>query len=219
MLFRSLLFPAGAEFVVEGVIRPDAMQAEGPFGEFTGYYGPAEQNPVIEVTAITHRRNPIFLAGLTGVPTTDNHVLKAFAYESTLYEDLHRTFPEVTAVAFPDWGGTQYVAIVAVRQRYKGQARHLLLAALGHASRPKWVIVVDDDIDVHDTERVLWAMVTRGQPAEDIVTVDRVAGGPLDPSAPEKELISVLGFDATRPFGRPFPEVVEVPGADEFRLD
>lgn len=215
----DLLVPTTAELVIEGKIWPGKTALEGPFGEFTGYYGPAEQNPVIEVTAITHRRNPIFLAGLTGVPTTDNHVLKAFAYESTLYEDLHRTFPEVTAVSFPDWGGTQYVAVVAVRQRYKGQARHLLLAALGHASRPKWVIVVDEDIDVHDTERVLWAMVTRGQPAEDIVTVDRVAGGPLDPSAPEKEVISVMGFDATRPFGRTFPEVVEVPGADEFTID
>jgi 4-hydroxy-3-polyprenylbenzoate decarboxylase/2,5-furandicarboxylate decarboxylase 1 len=215
----DVLVPATAELVIEGRIHPGETATEGPFGEFTGYYGPAEANPVIEVTAITHRRDPIFLAGLTGVPTTDNHVLKAFAYESTLYEDLHRTFPEVTAVAFPDWGGTQYVAVIALRQRYKGEARHLILAALGHASRPKWVIVVDDDIDVHDTERVLWAMVTRGQPAEDVVTVAGVAGGPLDPSAPEKEVISVMGFDATRPFGEAFPEVVDVPGADDFRLD
>ena len=215
----DLLVPATAEIVFEGRILPGVRAKEGPFGEFTGYYGPAEENPVMEVTAITHRRDPIFLAGLTGVPTTDNHVLKSFAYESTLFEDLHRTFPEVTAVSFPDWGGTQYVAVVALRQRYKGQARHLILTALGHASRPKWVIVVDDDIDVHDTERVMWAMITRGQPAADVIIVPGVAGGPLDPSAPEKEVISLMGFDATRPFGVPFPEVCTVPGADTFTID
>ncbi len=215
----DLLVPATAEIVIEGRILPGVRAMEGPFGEFTGYYGPAEENQVMEVTAITHRRDPIFLAGLTGVPNTDNHVLKSFAYESTLYEDLRKTFPEVTAVSFPDWGGTQYVAVVALRQRYKGQARHLILNALGHAARPKWVIVVDEDIDVHDTERVMWAMVTRGQPADDIITVAGVAGGPLDPSAPEKEVISVMGFDATRPFGVRFPEVVEVPGADDFTID
>ena len=170
-------------------------------------------------TTITHRREPVFLAGLTGVPTTDNHVLKVFAYESNMLENLQRIFPEVTGVCFPDWGGVQYVAVVALRQRYKGQARHLILSALGDAARPKWVIVVDDDIDVYDTDAVNWAIATRSQPAEDIIVVPRVAGGPLDPSAPEKEVISVWGLDATRGFDRDFPEVVTVPGAAEFTLD
>ena len=143
----------------------------------------------MEVTAITHRRNPIFLAGLTGVPTTDNHVLKSFAYESVLYENLRKVFPEVTAVAFPDWGGVQYVAVVALRQRYKGQARHLILTALGDSSRPKWVIVVDDDIDVHDTERVMWAMHhawSAGRGRDHRRPVSRA--GRWIPSAPEKEV-------------------------------
>lgn len=195
---------------------PGVRVTEGPFGEFTGYYGPAEANPVMEVTAITHRRNPIFLAGLTGVPTTDNHILKTFAYESVLYENLRKVFPEVTAVSLPDWGGVQYAAVVALKQRYKGQARHLILTALGDSSRPKWVIVVDDDVDVHDAERVMWAAITRSQPSEDTIIVPGVAGGPLDPSAPEKEVISLMGLDATRPFGVDFPEVCRVPGADDF---
>jgi 4-hydroxy-3-polyprenylbenzoate decarboxylase/2,5-furandicarboxylate decarboxylase 1 len=215
----DIAIPATAEIVIEGRFLPGERVKEGPFGEFTGYYGPAEDNPVMEVTAITHRQNPIYLAGLTGVPTTDNHILKVFAYESVLYENLRRVFPEVTAVSFPDWGGVQYAAVVALRQRYKGQARHLILTALGDSARPKWVIVVDDDIDVHDTEKVLWAMTTRGQPADDTITIPGVAGGPLDPSAPEKEVISLLGFDATRPFGQPFPEVCTVPGADIFTID
>ena len=215
----DLEVPASAEIVIEGRILPGQRAPEGPFGEFTGYYGPGELNQVMEVTAITHRRDPLFLAGLTGVPTTDNHVLKVFAYESMLLENLQRTFPEVTAVCFPDWGGVQYAAVVALRQRYKGQARHLILTALGDASRPKWVIVVDDDVDVYSTEAVNWAIATRSQPAEDIVVVPRVAGGPLDPSAPEKELISVWGLDATRGFDRDFPEVVKVPGADTFELE
>lgn len=211
--------PAHAELVIEGRIAPGERVEEGPFGEFTGYYGPAEPNQVMEVTAITHRRDPIFLAGMTGVPPTDNHLLKSFAYESSLLARLRETFPEVTAVAYPEWGGVQYAAVVGLRQRYKGQARHLILTALGDASRPKLVVVVDDDIDVHDTEAVNWAVITRSQPAEDLIVVPRVAGGPLDPSAPEKEVISVWGIDATRPFGIDFPEVVRVPGADRFVID
>jgi 4-hydroxy-3-polyprenylbenzoate decarboxylase/2,5-furandicarboxylate decarboxylase 1 len=215
----DLEVPADSEIVIEGRILPGERALEGPFGEFSGYYGPAEHNPVIEVTAITHRADPVFLAGLTGVPTTDNHVLKVFAYESNLLENLRTAFPEVTAVCFPDWGGVQYAAVVALRQRYKGQARHLILTALGDAARVKWVIVVDDDIDVYDTEQVNWAIITRSQPAEDLVVIPRVAGGPLDPSAPEKEVISVWGLDATRPFGVDYPEVVKVPGADSFQID
>lgn len=215
----DLEVPATTEIVIEGRVLPGERVLEGPFGEFTGYYGPAEMMPVMEVTAITHRRNPIFLAGMTGVPPTDNHILKIFAYESTLMQKLRRDFPEVTAVSYPDWGGVQYVAVIALKQRYKGQARHLILATLGDSSRPKWVIVVDDDIDVYDTEMVNWAIITRSQPAEDLIVVPRVAGGPLDPSAPEKEVISVWGLDATRPFGQDFPEVVKVPGADEFELE
>jgi len=215
----DLEVPADSEIVIEGRIMPGERALEGPFGEFTGYYGPSEMNQVMHVTAITHRRDPVFVAGLTGVPTTDNHVLKVFAYESMLFQNLRRTFPEVEAVCFPDSGGVQYVAIVALRQRYKGQARHLLLSALGDASRPKWVIVVDEDVDVYDPEAVNWAITTRSQPAEDLIVVPRVAGGPLDPSAPEKEVISIWGIDATRPFGDDFPEVVTVPGADTFQFD
>jgi 4-hydroxy-3-polyprenylbenzoate decarboxylase/2,5-furandicarboxylate decarboxylase 1 len=215
----DLEVPATAEIVIEGRILPGERAREGPFGEFTGYYGPQEMNPVMEVTAITHRRDPIYLAGMTGVPTTDNHVLKAFAYESVLLENLRNVFPEVVDVGFPDWAGTQYAAVVSLRQRYKGQARHLILTALGDAARLKWVIVVDEDVDVHDTEQVMWAAITRSQPAEDLIVVEGVAGGPLDPSAPEKEVVSLMGLDATRPFGRDFPEVCRVPGADEFVLD
>lgn len=211
--------PAHSEVVIEGRILPGARALEGPFGEFTGYYGPAEPNPILEVTAVTMRRAPIFVAGLTGVPTTDNHLLKVFAYESNLMENLRRACPEVTAVCLPDWGGVQYSAVVALKQRYKAQARHLIMTALGDPSRLKFVIVVDDDIDVYDTEAVNWAMITRGQPAEDIIVIPRVAGGPLDPSAPEKEVVSVWGFDATRPMDRDFPDVVRVPGADTFTID
>lgn len=215
----DLEVPASAEIVIEGRVLPGERVMEGPFGEFTGYYGPAEENHVIEVTAVTHRRDPIFLAGMTGIPPTDNHLLKSFAYESALYEKLRETFPEVTAVSYPDWGGVQYAAVIALEQRYKAQARHVILTALGDASRPKLVVVVDDDIDVYDTEALNWAIMTRSQPAEDVIIVPRVAGGPLDPSAPEKEVISVWGIDATRPFGVTYPEVVRVPGADDFTIE
>jgi 2,5-furandicarboxylate decarboxylase 1 len=215
----DVMVPADSEIVIEGRILPGRRVEEGPFGEFSGYYGPAEENQLFEVTAITMRRDPIFLAGLTGLPTTDNHVLKVFAYESNLLENLRRACPEVTAVCFPDWAGVQYAAVVGLKQRYKGQARHLIMTALGDPSRLKMVVVVDDDVDIYDTESVNWAIITRGQPAEDLIVIPRVAGGPLDPSAPEKEVVSVWGIDATRSMDKVFPEVVSVPGADQFEID
>ena len=215
----DLEVPSTAEIIIEGRVLPNVREKEGPFGEFTGYYGQQEMNPIVEITAITHRKDAIYQAGLTGIPTTENHVLKIFGYECHMYETLKKMFPEVQTVCYPTSGGVQYVLIVSLQQRYKGEARHLILAALGDASRPKYVVVVDDDIDIYDPEQVNWAIATRCQPAEDVIIIPNVAGGPLDPSAPEKEVISVMGIDATRPFGAPFPAVVRVPGTDSFSIE
>jgi 4-hydroxy-3-polyprenylbenzoate decarboxylase/2,5-furandicarboxylate decarboxylase 1 len=214
----DLEVPATAEMVIEGKILPNIREPEAPFGEFTGYMGDQENNPVVEVTAITHREDPIHQACLTGTPTTENHILKEIPYEVTLYDDLKGIFPEVKAVNFSPAGGCQLLAIVSLNQRYKGEAKNLILTSLGHKIRPKCVIVVDDDIDVFDHVQVLWAVVTRSQPVDDIITLQGVAGGPLDPSTLENDVTSVMGIDATRPFGEPFASVVNIPGAEGFEL-
>ncbi len=210
----DLEVPATAEVVIEGKVIPNVRETEGPFGEFTGFYGVEEKNPVIEVTAVTHRKDPIFQVGLTGVPMTEDHVLMEFANEAALYEKLKMQYPEVQNVHYPPGGGAQFMAVISLKQRYKGEARNVIMSALGDLSRPKFVVVVDDDIDIFDPVKVLWAMNFCMQPAEDAIIIPGVAGGPLDPSVPEKNVTSVMGIDATRPYGVEFPEVVKIPGVE-----
>lgn len=106
------------------------------------------------------------------------------------------------------------MAIIGLKQRYINQAKNLILSALGSVAHPKMVIVVDDDVDIYDPAKVWWAVLTRAQPAEDILIIPRAAGGQLDPSAPSKFGSSLVGIDATIPYGVDFAEVVEVDGVE-----
>ncbi|MBI2319506.1 MAG: UbiD family decarboxylase [Betaproteobacteria bacterium] len=206
--------PATAEIVIEGVIRPKEREIEGPFGEFTGYYQPASPKPVIEVTAITHRQKPVFLAGLTGMPTTDNHVMKQVPIEASHYLALKQQFPGLKAVHFPNCGGANFLLIVSIKKSQQYEARSLIAAAMSLASA-KYVIVVDEDVDVYNLENVLWAVSNRSQPDQDVMILPRLLGGPLDPSASSHRTTAVMGIDATVPIDRPFPEMVEIPGMDK----
>jgi 2,5-furandicarboxylate decarboxylase 1 len=207
--------PASAEIVLEGYFEPGERRPEGPFGEFTGYVGPGGLEPVFHCTAITTRRDPIFQAGLTGIPITENHVMKLLPMEANLLATLRQAYPDVQAVHFPPEGGAEFLAVVSLRQRYVNQAKNLLLSALGSSGHPKMAIVVDDDIDVDDPVKVWWAVLTRAQPSDDVIIIPKAAGGQLDPSAPSHFASSLMGIDATRPFGEPFAEVVRVPGVEE----
>ncbi|MBI2828539.1 MAG: UbiD family decarboxylase [Acidobacteria bacterium] len=210
----DLEVPASAEIIIEGTVLPKEREIEGPFGEFTGYYQPAVPKPVIEVTAITHRKRPIYLAGLTGMPTTDNHVLKQGSIEASYHLALKRNFPGVKAVHVPNCGGANFLLIVSMKKSQQFEARSLIAAAMSLAG-PKYVIVVDDDVDVYDLEKVLWAVSNRSQPDEDVIMLPRLLGAPLDPSAKSRRTMSAMGIDATIPLDRPFPDMVEIPGIDK----
>jgi 4-hydroxy-3-polyprenylbenzoate decarboxylase/2,5-furandicarboxylate decarboxylase 1 len=210
----DLEVPATAEIVIEGRFQPGVRLPEGPFGEFTGYVGPGNDEPVFEVSAVTMRTGAIFQAGLTGVPVTENHVMKGLPLEAALLAELRKAYPEVTGVSYAPEGGCEFLVVVGLRQRYAYQARNIIMTALGSTGHPKVVIVTDDDVDIHDITKVWWAILTRCQPAEDLIVIPKAAGGQLDPSAPEPFVSSVLGIDATRPLGGAFPEVVRVPGVE-----
>jgi len=222
----DLEVPATAEMVIEGVVLPNVREMEGPFGEFPGYYNPAILKPVIEVTAITHRRNPIFLAGLTGMPTTENHVMKQVCLEAMFTWDLKQKFPGVQAVCVPAAGAQALLAVVAMRPTSKFEARNVIAYLLGNRPGVKCVITVEDDIDIRNIEKVMWAVMTRFQPAEDVIILPNLIENALDPSGPRgggrtgadgsgPELTSSgMGIDATRPYGKPFPELVTVPGTE-----
>ena len=210
----DLEVPASAEIIIEGVVLPNEREMEGPFGEFTGYYQPATPKPVIEVTAITHRQKPIYLAGLTGMPPTGHHILKQVPMEASYYLALKRDFPGVKAVHFPASAGSHYLLIVSMKKRLQWEARSLIAAAMGLAG-PKFVIVVDEDIDVYNLEKVLWAVSNRTQPDEDVIILPRILGAPLDPSSRIPRTTAAMGIDATLPLDEPFPEIVDIPGIEK----
>ena len=214
----DLEVPASAEIIIEGTVLPNVREEEGPFGEVSGYYTPANPKPVIEVSAITHRRNPIFQAALTGMPTTENHILKQLPLEATFYWMLKKEFPGVRAVHFPAAGTVGMISVVSMKQAYDCEARNLIATMLG-SRRNKITIVVDEDVDIYDMEKVLWAIATRSQADEDVIIFPRLVATAMDPSVRKLRVGSGLGIDATKPFGQPFPEMVTVPGADTVSLD
>ncbi|OGP27496.1 MAG: hypothetical protein A2038_01415 [Deltaproteobacteria bacterium GWA2_57_13] len=209
----DLEVPAHAEIIIEGIVLPNQRESEGPFGEFSGYYQPPSSKPVIEVTAITHRKNPIYLAGLTGMPTTENHVLKQIPLEATFLNALRKQFCGVQSVHFPYCGGAGYLLVVSMKKTREYEPRNVIATALGMAG-PKYVIVVDEDIDIYDLEKVLWAVCTRSQPDRDALILSQINGAPLDPSARAPHCTGAMGIDATVPKDGPFPEMVTIPGLE-----
>jgi UbiD family decarboxylase len=212
----DVLVPATTEIVIEGELIPGERRLEGPFGEVPGYYSPAGERPVFRLNAITHRRNPIYLAGLSGRPQTDNHVIRDLNYEAILRDRIRQICPGVRDVYAIEGSAGKHVAI-SIRAAFVAQARDVLMAGLTtERIRPKLVIVVDDDIDVRDPMQLQWALAYRVQADRDLIVIPRMVGQGLDPSTPLPSVGAVMGIDATRPFGEPFWEVTDVPGAEEF---
>jgi 2,5-furandicarboxylate decarboxylase 1 len=217
----DLEVPATAEFVFEFEVDFDRTAVEGPLGEYTGYYTPASPKPTATVTAITHRKNPYFQGLLTGVPVTENHILKEIPFEASVWRMLKAQFPTIERVAIPPSGGVSFYVVIAMRPRFAGEARQAILAAMASNIRPKWVIVVEPDINIHDPAEVEWAMSFRVRPQHDVFVVPSTPAGPLDPSVSETASLaartsSSVGIDATRPFGEKFAEVADVPGWDSY---
>jgi 4-hydroxy-3-polyprenylbenzoate decarboxylase/2,5-furandicarboxylate decarboxylase 1 len=213
----SLKVPAHAEFILEFVVDAADLREEGPLGEYTGYYTPASPKPTAKVTAITHRRDAIFQGLLTGKPITENHVLKQIPFEASLLRQLRAQFPTISDMSITSSGGVQCYVVIAMTPRYEGEARHAILAAMASNLHPKWVVVVDPDIDIRKSSEVEWAMSFRTKPREDVFVVDRTATAPLDPYT-DGGYSSAVGIDATRPFGVEFPDVSEVPDWRSFDL-
>jgi 4-hydroxy-3-polyprenylbenzoate decarboxylase/2,5-furandicarboxylate decarboxylase 1 len=177
--------------------------------------------PLARVTAITHRNGAYCQALLTGIPPTENHILKQLPFEASFFQMMQKQFPTLHSVAIPPSGGVSFSIVMSLAQRYAGEARHAILAAMATNLRPKTVIVVDPDIDVQRSAGVEWALAFRMQPHEDVIIVEGLPAGPLDPSVGDDLPLdsrtgSAIGIDATRPFGRPFQKVADVPGWQEY---
>ena len=214
--------PATAEFVFELEIDFETKVSEGPLGEFTGYMTPASEKPIARVKAVTHRKNPYFQVLLTGKPVTENHILKNIPLEASFFNFMKKQFPSIKDVAVNPSGGVQNYVVISMTQRYANDARHAILAAMSSNVRPKWVIVVDPDIDVHNSAEVEWALSFRVNPARDVILVNNVPSAPLDPSSHgdtlQSKTNSTIGIDATMPFGEEYATVAEVTGWEEYEF-
>src|SRR3954466_311895 len=165
---RATEVPATADVVLQFEVDLNQTVLEGPLGEYTGYYTRPSQKPVARITAITHRRKPIFQGLLTGKPVTENHILKQVPFEASFFRALKRQFPTITQVSVRASAGVSFYVVIAMQPRYAGEARQAILAAMASNIRPKWTIIVDPDIDVHSSTEVEWAMAFRVQPQRDV---------------------------------------------------
>lgn len=205
--------PASAEIVIEGELLPGALRDEGPFGEFTGYYGgPIAPRPIIRVKAITHRQNPILQATYEGRPPHESSVLTGVPREAELKRQV--ALPGIKRIHVTEPGGGAFHVVVAVEKLYEGYGKMVGLAMLGtHPGRfLKQVIVVDEDVDPFDPLAVEWAIATRVQAGRDVEIIREVAGVILDPSLPRAEQhrdarTSKWIIDATRYDARSYPAV------------
>lgn len=188
--------PAEAEIVIEGRLLPQVREPEGPFGEFPQYYGARADRHVIEVDAITHRRNPIFHTIVGG--GLEHLLLGAIPREATLLAHLKRSFPGVRDVHLSLGGVGRYHLWVQIKKRQEGEAKNVILGAFGGHYDIKQVIVVDEDVDIHNPSEVEWAVATRFQADRDLVVVSASQGSKLDPST-DNGVGAKMGLDATKP--------------------
>src|SRR5262249_9436450 len=166
--------PAEAEIVLEGPVSLDDTGDEGPSGDHTGYYNAVERFPVFTITAITMRREPIYLSTFTGRPPDEPSVL-GVALNEVFVPLLRQQFPEIVDFWLPPEGCSYRIAVVAMKKAYPGHAKRVMMGVwsfLRQFMYTKWVIVVDDDIDARDWKDVMWAVATRMDPARDITLVE-----------------------------------------------
>lgn len=206
---EDFMVPADAEMVIEGHVLPDIKEAEGPFGEFTGYYGPQRLRPVIEVTAITHRRDAIFQHIFTG--HRDTWVLGGIPKEGSLFNLIRGVVPTTKAVHFPISGSCRFNCYISIDKKVDGETKQAALAALGGCDFVKHVVVVDADINIYNEEEVMWAVATRVQADQDVDIIKNVKGNTLDPSQTDEIMTAKMIIDATRPAQRLYAARVEVP--------
>jgi 2,5-furandicarboxylate decarboxylase 1 len=210
--------PAMAEIIIEGVTIPGERVADGPYGEYPGCYSEAKQAPVLKVTAITMRQNPIYQTALTGMPVTENHTLIEYGNGAVVYREIKKIVPEVKAVNLTPGGTFRHHVVVSIKKRAENEGRNVILALLSMGIGLKQVIVVDDDIDPFDPMQVDWAMATRFQADKDAIIIPRIACSTLDPSCPEARVTAGLGIDATAPMKDRWRfEKVEIPGVDKVK--
>ncbi len=202
----DLKVPASAEIVLEGHIYPDASHAsgfehalEGPYGDHTGYYNEQDMFPVLTIDRITMRRNPIYHSTYTGKPPDEPAIL-GVALNEVFIPLLQKQFAEITDFYLPPEGCSYRMAIVQMKKSYPGHAKRVMFGVwsfLRQFMYTKFIIVVDEDVNIRDWKEVIWAITTRVDPTRDTTLVDNTPIDYLDFASPVSGLGSKMGIDAT----------------------
>lgn len=215
------LVPADAEIVLEGYLDPAGyVEAEGPYGEYLGYYGKLKRNPLFRLTAITMRSDALLQSVTIGgrnLARTDTAQLVALRTEAAAWTALEGAIREPLSIYAPPASGGMFNVRFSLRPRYRGEARNALAAVLACPADIKQAFAVDDDIDVFSNEQMEWALATRFQAERDLLLMTGMRAFPLDPSLDGAQLGSKVGFDLTMPFsakGSPEFSVPSVPHMD-----
>ncbi len=198
-LGSDLQVPASAEIVLEGVIHPDDVAPEGPYGDHTGYYNEVSDFPVFTVERITMRRDPIYHSTYTGKPP-DEPAMLGLALNEVFVPLLQKQFPEIVDFYLPPEGCSYRLAVVSIKKAYPGHTKRVMFGIwsfLRQFMYTKFIIVVDDDVDVRDWKEVIWAMTTRVDATRDTTLVDNTPIDYLDFASPVAGLGSKMGLDAT----------------------
>jgi 4-hydroxy-3-polyprenylbenzoate decarboxylase len=212
-LGSDLQVPARAEIVLEGVIHPGETALEGPFGDHTGYYNEQAEFPVFTIERITMRRDPIYHSTYTGKPP-DEPAMLGVALNEVFVPLLQKQFPEIVDFYLPPEGCSYRLAVVSINKAYPGHAKRVMFGIwsfLRQFMYTKFIIVVDDDVNIRDWKEVIWALTTRMDATRDTTLVDNTPIDYLDFASPAAGLGSKMGLDATnkwpgetkREWGRP----------------
>jgi 4-hydroxy-3-polyprenylbenzoate decarboxylase len=210
----DLYVPATAEIILEGYVDTGELRREGPFGDHTGYYSLADDYPVFHITCITHREDPIYHTTVVGRPPMEDAYLGK-ASERIFLPLIRAQLPEIVDMNLPVESVFHNLAIVSIKKRYPAQAKKVMFAlwGLGQMMFTKTIVVVDDDINVHNLQEVLWAVTTRIDPARDVVIIPNAPTDTLDHASPRVNVGSKMGIDATvkrrdEGFQREWPEAL-----------
>lgn len=222
---NDLEVPANADFVIEGYVDPtEPLREEGPFGDHTGFYTLLEPYPVFHITAITHRKNAVYPATIVGVPPMEDFYIGAASVKLFL-PIFKMNFPEIVDIALPAEGVFHNLVFVSIRKTYPMQAYKIMhgLWGMGQMMFTKYIVVVDDDVDVHNTSEVLFRMCANTDPQRDSIFTKGPADV-LDHATSEIAIGTKLGIDATRKtpaegFKRPWPPIITMDKTVKAKID
>ncbi|MDD4929376.1 MAG: 4-hydroxy-3-polyprenylbenzoate decarboxylase [Gallionella sp.] len=198
-LGSDLQVPASSEIVLEGVIHPGEMAMEGPYGDHTGYYNEQDSFPVFTIERITMRRDAIYHSTYTGKPP-DEPAMLGVALNEVFVPLLQKQFPEIVDFYLPPEGCSYRMAIVSIKKQYAGHAKRVMFGIWSYLRQfmyTKFIVVVDEDVDIRNWQEVIWAITTRMDPVRDTLLVENTPIDYLDFASPVSGLGGKMGLDAT----------------------